>query len=93
MRFPLTLVAAAAMLAVYFAGASASAQTSEDIWRGLEKLPPAEREKKLVEGAKKEGEMVWYTNSGIENATRYIQASRKSTRSSTPTSGARRRAR
>ena len=40
----------------------------------MEKLPAAEREKKLLEGAKKEGEMVWYTNSGIENATRYIQA-------------------
>ena len=49
----------------------------EEIWKSLEKLPAAEREKKLVEGAKKEGEMLWYTNSGIENATRYIQAFKK----------------
>ena len=77
MRFPLKLTVATAMLAAYFAGATASAQTSEELWRGLEKQPPAEREKKLVEGAKKEGEMVWYTNSGIENATRYIQAFKK----------------
>jgi hypothetical protein len=28
--------------------------------------------------------MVWYTNSGIENATRYIQALRKNIHSSTP---------
>jgi len=53
------------------------APTAEEVWRALEKLPTVEREKKLVEGAKKEGEMVWYTNSGIENATRYIQAFKK----------------
>ncbi len=59
------------------AGFGAAANTPEDIWKSLEKLPAAEREKKLVEGAKKEGEMLWYTNSGIENATRYIQAFKK----------------
>ena len=53
------------------------APTPEAIWKSLEKLPPVEREKKLVEGAKKEGEMLWYTNSGIENATRYIQTFKK----------------
>src|SRR5512141_1370934 len=56
---------------------AALAPTAEEIWKSLEKLPAAEREKKLVEGAKKEGEMLWYTNSGIENATRYIQAFKK----------------
>jgi iron(III) transport system substrate-binding protein len=56
---------------------SASAQPAEEIWKSLEKLPPAEREKKLIEGAKREGEMLWYTNSGIENAIRYIQAFKK----------------
>ena len=56
---------------------NAAANTSEAIWQSLEKLPAAEREKKLLEGARKEGEVVWYTNSGIENATRYIQAFRK----------------
>ena len=55
----------------------ANAQTPEELWKSLEKLPAAEREKKLIEGAKKEGEMVWYTNSGIENATRYIQGFKK----------------
>src|SRR4249919_3595346 len=59
------------------AGFGAAANTPEDIWKSLEKLPAAEREIKLIEGAKKEGEMLWYTNSGIENATRYIQAFKK----------------
>jgi iron(III) transport system substrate-binding protein len=56
---------------------AAVVSSPEEIWRSLEKLTPTEREKKLIEGAKKEGDMVWYTNSGIENATRYIQAFRK----------------
>jgi iron(III) transport system substrate-binding protein len=56
---------------------SASAQPAEEIWKSLEKLPAAEREKKLIDGAKSEGEMLWYTNSGVENANRYIQAFKK----------------
>ena len=78
MRFSLKLAAiVATILAASFAGNLANAQTPEDLWKSLEKLPAAEREKKLIEGRKKEGEMVWYTNSGIENATRYIQGFKK----------------
>ena len=58
-------------------GNRVSAQTPEDLWKSLEKLPAAERERKLIEGAKKEGEMIWYTNTGVENANRYIQAFKK----------------
>ena len=71
------------LLAFFFVSAlgrtsfAAVAASPEEIWRSLEKLTPSERDKKVLEGAKKEGEMVWYTNSGIENATRYIQAFRK----------------
>jgi iron(III) transport system substrate-binding protein len=57
--------------------AAATVLSPEEIWKSLEKLPVAEREKKLVEGAKKETEMVWYTNTGLENANRYIQAFKK----------------
>jgi iron(III) transport system substrate-binding protein len=52
----------------------AAARSPEEIWKSLENLSPAEREKKLIEGAKAEGEMLWYTNSGLENANRYIKA-------------------
>jgi iron(III) transport system substrate-binding protein len=55
----------------------AHAQSPEEIWKSLEKLPALEREKKLVEGARKEGQMIWYTNTGVENANRYIQAFKK----------------
>ncbi|HLN83894.1 MAG TPA: hypothetical protein VK355_09785, partial [Candidatus Binatia bacterium] len=56
---------------------SAVVPAAEEIWRSLEKLSPDERNRRVIEGAKKEGEMLWYTNSGIENATRYIQAFKK----------------
>jgi ABC-type Fe3+ transport system substrate-binding protein len=54
-----------------------SAAAPEQIWRSLEKLPSAEREMQLIEGAKKEGEMIWYTNTGAENANLFIQAFKK----------------
>lgn len=70
------------LLAAFFsmpppAAHGAAARSPEEIWKSLEKVPAAEREKKLVEGAKAEGEMLWYTNSGVENASRYIQAFKK----------------
>ena len=58
-------------------GYVAAANAPEEIWKSLEKLQPDEREKKLMESAKAEGEMLWYTNSGMENAGRYIQAFKK----------------
>jgi len=56
---------------------SGAQQAPEDIWKALERISPAEREKKLIEGAKRETEMVWYTNTGLDNANRYLQAFRK----------------
>jgi hypothetical protein len=73
-------------------GYGAAANPPEEIWKSLEKLPPAEREKKLIEGARSEGEMIWYTNSGLENATRYIEAFKKIYPSSTHRFGAPRHA-
>jgi iron(III) transport system substrate-binding protein len=75
-------VAIALLLVVYSAvrtpaSYGAAAKSPEEIWKGLEKLPIAEREKKLIEGAKTETEMLWYTNTGLENANRYIQAFKK----------------
>lgn len=78
MRLPVKyFICAAIILAACLGADRARGQSREELWRALEKLPAAEREKKLVEGAKKEGELVWYTNSGIENATRYIQGFKK----------------
>ena len=73
---PLVALLVFCLTMIRFAGA-AIALTPEEIWKSLEKLPAAEREKKLIEGAKNEGEMVWYTNTGLENAARYIQAFKK----------------
>ena len=77
MRRSIAIWLMVAGLLVLLPAKRSTASTPEAIWQSLENLPESERAKKLVEGAKKEGEMVWYTNSGIENATRYIQAFRK----------------
>jgi iron(III) transport system substrate-binding protein len=55
-------------------GAAAPAKNAEEVWKALEKLPAEERHKRLVQGAKAEGELVWYTNTGLENAANYIKA-------------------
>ena len=75
LRSSITAFISLLTLIVLTAGPSfgAAAKSPEEIWKDLEKVSPAEREKKLIEGAKNEGEMIWYTNSGLENASRYIQ--------------------
>ncbi len=67
------------LLFVVTAGPSfgGTVKSPEEIWKELENLAPAEREKKLVEGAKTESEMVWYTNSGIDNASPSIRPTPK----------------
>src|SRR5262249_13119019 len=65
------------LLAPALAGAAAAAKSAEEVWKEIEKLPPAERQKRLVEGAKSEKEMLWYTNTGIDNANNYIRAFKK----------------
>jgi iron(III) transport system substrate-binding protein len=58
-------------------GIAAAPKSAEEVWKALEKLPPAEREKRLIEGAKAEKEMLWYTNTGVDNANNYIRAFKK----------------
>jgi len=73
-KVPIILIAFLVVSAAATASFPAAVPSAEEIWRSLEKLSPDERNRKVIEGARKEGEVVWYTNSGIENATRYTQA-------------------
>jgi iron(III) transport system substrate-binding protein len=63
---------------LFFVSSSVSAATpaknAEELWMALAKLPQEERQKRLLQGAKAEGEFVWYTNTGLENAANYIGA-------------------
>src|SRR5437773_2107031 len=76
-RLVLIFLVVAVALSFSPSASTSAAASPEEIWKSLEKLPAAEREKKLIESAKSEGEMVWYTNTGLENANRYIQAFKK----------------
>jgi iron(III) transport system substrate-binding protein len=46
------------------AGSAVAEGDAEKYWNGLATLSPADREKTLIEGAKKEGSVVWYTTDG-----------------------------
>ena len=52
---------------------SAYAATPEDLLAQINKLSPAERQKRLEEGAKKEGNVVVYSNHGLETIEAYAE--------------------
>src|SRR5262245_59089950 len=54
---------------------SAQAATAEDLLAQINKLAPAERQKRLEEGAKKEGNVVVYSNHGLETSRANAQGS------------------
>lgn len=49
------------------------AQNRESTLSSLAKLPPAERQARLVEGAKKESGLVWYSSTTAEDALALIK--------------------
>ena len=57
---------------------SAGAEKSvEGVLEEINRLPSAERQRRLVEGAKKEGEVVWYSTMNRENSFEVSQAFEK----------------
>lgn len=70
-------VATAIALSLWFAvalGESARAATVEELLAGINKLPPKERQKRLEKGAQKEGNLVVYSNQGLETIQEYANA-------------------
>jgi iron(III) transport system substrate-binding protein len=51
--------------------ASAPSATVEEVLSGINKLPANERQKRLEEGAKKEGSVTVYSNTGLESIRAY----------------------
>ena len=56
------------IVSFFSAGATVSAQNRESTLAALTKLPAAERQARLVEGAKKESGLVWYSSTTAEDA-------------------------
>jgi len=75
-RRSLSLIVLSLGLVVAFA-VSARAVTVEDVLSGINKLPPKERQRRLQEGAKKEGSLVVYSNQGLETIQEYRNAFNK----------------
>lgn len=55
----------------------AQAATAEEILTAINKLPANERQRRLEEGAKKEGNLVVYSNQGLETIQEYSHAFQK----------------
>jgi iron(III) transport system substrate-binding protein len=56
---------------------SAHAASVEETLGSIGKLPPAERQRRLEEGAKKEGKLVVYSNQGLDTIQEYSRAFQK----------------
>lgn len=56
---------------------SARAAGADDVLAGINKLPAKERQRRLEEGAKKEGNLVVYSNQGVETIQEYANGFRK----------------
>jgi len=66
------LLAAAWLLAGFCVAAQAA--TVEESLAAINKLPAKERQRRLEEGARKEGNLVFYSNQGIETIQEYANA-------------------
>jgi iron(III) transport system substrate-binding protein len=56
---------------------SSEAASVEELFAGIGKLPAQERQRRLEEGAKKEGNLVVYSNQGLETIREYSNALQK----------------
>src|SRR5215208_1316364 len=56
---------------------SVQAQSVEEMLDRLNRLLPAERQQRLIEGARKEGELVWYSTMNRENSQELINLFQK----------------
>ena len=48
------------------------AQNVEELLDKINRLPPSERQQRLIEGARKEGELVWYSTMNRENSQELV---------------------
>ena len=69
------------LILVFLAMAShpspARAASTDEVLAGINKLPAKERQRRLEEGAKKEGNLVVYSNQGVETIQEYANGFRK----------------
>jgi iron(III) transport system substrate-binding protein len=64
-------------LTLNFSPTAAPAQTVEELLDNINRLAPAERQRRLSEGARKERELVWYSTMNRENSQELIRLFQK----------------
>jgi iron(III) transport system substrate-binding protein len=68
---------AAALLGLFGIATSSAALTVEDVLKKIQGLTPAQRRAALEEGARKEGEVVWYTSMSLTDFPKIVGAFEK----------------
>lgn len=58
-------------------GASVHSATVDEVSKGLRQLPPAQRKAQLEAGARKEGELIWYTSMSLTDFPKIVGAFEK----------------
>lgn len=74
-RAPRSLLSFAAIccMELFFCAQSSSAQSAQEILAQVGRLAPQERTRRLIEGARKEGQMVWYTTTNIDQGAKILK--------------------
>ncbi len=65
------------MWAVLLCGATAQSATVDDVSKNIRGLPPAQRKAVVEEGARKEGEVIWYTSMSLTDFPKIVGAFEK----------------
>jgi iron(III) transport system substrate-binding protein len=77
MKMRTLLVAVAAACCLASPAPAAAAAAADELFASLNKLPAQERQRRLEEGAKKEGNLVLYSNHGLESIQEYSHGFQK----------------
>jgi iron(III) transport system substrate-binding protein len=78
-HLPRILIFLPVVLWLALARLPAQAETVEEVVKALRALPPSQRKTALEEGARKEGEVVWYTSMSLTDFPKIVGAFEKST--------------
>src|SRR5512140_140699 len=74
---PCNLATLLVLASLFFCVHHARAQSVEELLDKINRLPVGERQQRLADGARKEGELVWYSTMNRENSQELINLFQK----------------
>src|SRR5215208_1318741 len=74
---PRNLATGFLLAAIFFLAHSARAQQVEELLDKINRIPASERQQRLADGARQEGELAWYSTMNRENSQELINLFQK----------------